>query len=130
LVYSTFLGGSSGAGAFAIALDTAGSIYVAGQTSSADFPTTAGAFDRSFNGERDGFVTKFDAAGTLAYSTYLGGSGDDAANAVAVDASGNAYMTGYTLSPDFPTTVGAFDRSANLGDYEAFVTKLDSAGRA
>src|SRR5882672_3973814 len=92
LVYSTFLGGSAGDSAAGIAVDATGAVYVAGSTSSSDFPTTAGAFDTSFNGgnpfsSADVFVAKLDAAGsTLVYSTFLGGSGNETSGGVAVDA--------------------------------------------
>jgi hypothetical protein len=128
LVYSTFLGGSSYDEAHAIAVDSAGAAYVAGYTYSHDFPT--GAFDISFNGESDVFVTKFNASGsTLVYSTFVGGIGTDYALAIAVDAAGAAYVAGWTDSPDFPTTPGAFDTSYS-GYGDAFVTKFDARGKA
>ena len=77
----------------------------------ADFPTTAGAFQTTYGGGRrnDAFVSKLNSSGSaLVYSTYLGGSGDDVGHGIAVDSSGNAYVTGYTHSSDFPTTAGAF----------------------
>ena len=87
-----------------------------GYTDSADFPTTAGAFDTTFNGGADAFVTKLDASGAaLGYSTYLGGSGDDYGYGIAVDGAGSAYVTGYTDSANFPTTAGAFDTTFNGG---------------
>jgi len=132
LSYSTFLGGGSG---FAIAVDATGAAYVVGGTGSADFPTTPGAFDTSFNGGDDVFITKLNAAGSaLVYSTFLGGSSDDLPSAIAVDATGAVYVTGFTSSPsDFPTTPGAFDTSFNGGSTiirpaDVFVTKLDPAG--
>ena len=114
LAYSTYLGGSSSDYGYAIALDGAGNAFVTGQANSANFPTTAGAFDTSRNGNYDAFVTKLNAAGSaLAYSTYLGGSGgaipEDWGNGIAVDGAGSAYVTGDTDSSDFPTTAGAFD---------------------
>src|SRR5439155_25697234 len=125
LVYSTYLGGSSGDQALGIAVDAAGNTYVTGLTLSADFPTTLVAFDTSFNGILDAFVTKLSPTGTsLVYSTYLGGSNDDRGHSIAVDAAGNAYVTGLTFSADFPTTLGAFDTSFN-GDSDVFVTKLN-----
>jgi hypothetical protein len=127
LAYSTYLGGSAYDVGFGIALDSAGAAYVAGETQSTDFPTTAGAFDTSSNGS-EAFVTKLNPAGTgLAYSTYLGGSGSDAGRGIAVDSAGAAYVTGETSSTDFPTTAGAFDASLD-GVFDAFVTKLDPAG--
>jgi hypothetical protein len=133
VVYSTLLGGSDGSGApgddpKAIAVDSAGSAYVVGDTSSPDFPTTTGAYQENFNAQSPFtvFVSKLNASGTgLVYSTYLGGSAGDEAGGVAVDGSGNAYIVGDTGSPDFPTTPGT-DRT--LDGLEAFVTKLDPSG--
>jgi len=128
LVYSTYLGGSAFDLGFGIAVDASGSAYVTGFTFSADFPTTAGAFDTSFNGTDDVFVTKLDPAGSaLVYSTYLGGSAFDQGSGIAVDTSGSAYVTGFTDSADFPTTAGAFDTSVN-GQVDTFVTKLSTTG--
>src|SRR5437016_6840034 len=108
LVYSTLLGGSNDDRGFGIAVDAAGNAYVTGGTGSSDFPTTAGAFQTTLGGSSDAFVTKLDPTGTaLVYSTYLGGSSGDFANGIAVDATGSAYVTGTTLSADFPTTPGA-----------------------
>jgi hypothetical protein len=130
LAYSTYLGGSGTDEGFGVAVDAAGSAYVTGYASSADFPTTPGAFDTSSNGFEDVFVTKLNPAGTaLVYSTHLGGTSSDLGNAIAVDAAGNAYVTGETVSADFPTTAGAFDTTLN-GDFDAFVTKLNPAGSA
>lgn len=137
LVYSTYLGGSgntsfgdTGAG---IAVDAHENAYVTGVTASVDFPTK-NAFQTRLKGLTDAFVTKFDAAGDmLVYSTYLGVSTslfdpfDDLANAIAVDAHGNAYITGRTASPDFPVK-NAFQGPA--GSRQAFVTKFDAAGNA
>jgi hypothetical protein len=132
LIYSTFLGGGSEDFGFRITLDATGSAYVGGATSSTDFPTTPAAFDTAFNGgPEDGFVTKLDPTGSaLTYSTYLGGSDDDFIASTALDAAGNAYVTGGTSSPDYPTTVAAFDTSFNgaAGDYDVFVTELNAAG--
>ena len=129
LLYSTYLGGNNSDLGNPIAVDAAGSAYVTGETESNDFPTTAGAFDTSFNGNNDAFVTKLNATGSaLVYSTYLGGSGDDRGHGIALDA-GNAYVTGETESTNFPTTLGAFDTSFN-GNVDAFVTKLNATGSA
>ena len=101
-----------------------------GYTHSTNFPTTPGAFDTTFNGFRDAFVTKLTADGAaLVYSTYLGGSSIAFGRDIAVDASGSAYVTGQTFSPDFPATPGAFDTTPN-GGYDAFVTKLTADGSA
>lgn len=129
LVYSTLLGGAGVEFPAHVALDAARNLYIAGSTSSANFPTTAGAFDRTLGGGFDAFVTKLNAAGSaLVYSTYLGGAESDSAAGLAVDPSGNAYVAGSTASFDFPTTPGAFDTLADGS--EAFVTKLNSAGSA
>jgi hypothetical protein len=131
LLYSTYLGGSSGEQGYAIALDTFGSAYVTGLTGSLNFPTTLGAFDTAHSGGADAFVTKLSPAGSapLGYSTFLGGTGDDRGFGIAVDLSGNSYLTGQTNSGTFPTTPGAFDTTHN-GDIDAFVTKLDAVGSA
>jgi beta-propeller repeat-containing protein len=133
LVYSTYLGGNGLDEGWGITVDGSGNAYASGQTSSTDFPTTVGAFDTTRDGSDDGFVTKLAADGSaLVYSTYLGGSGNaDYANAVAVDGSGSAYLTGYTVSSNFPTTPGAFDTNfMPAGDFEGFVTKLAPDGSA
>src|SRR6266576_230582 len=131
LVYSTYLGGSSDDLGFGIAADGAGNAYVTGYTLSTDFPGASSSMIQSSNGGGfDAFVAKFNAGGTaLVYSTYLGGSGDDPGQGIAVDATGNAYVTGNTVSTDFPTTLLAF-QSANAGSTDAFVTKLNPAGSA
>jgi hypothetical protein len=129
LVYSTFLGGSGSESGYGITVDASGSAHVTGDTSSSDFPTTSGVLDTTLSGNDDAFVTKLSPDGSaLSYSTYLGGSGNiDSGNAITLDGSGNAYITGETISTDFPTTPGAFDTTPG-SIYEAFVTKLDPAG--
>ncbi len=129
LVYSTHLGGSGGEVGNGIAVDTSGNAYVTGQTTSTNFPT-ASPLQATLGGSVDAFVTKFNAAGSaLVYSTYLGGSADDRGFAIAVDASGNAYVTGETFSANFPT---ASPLQAMLGssNFDAFVTKFNAAGSA
>src|SRR5438876_73683 len=138
LVYSTYLGGSGGGGDYGqgIAVDVAGNAYVTGITSSSDFPTTAGAFQTTFGGGLyDIFVTKLEPTGSaLVYSTYLGGSALDKGYGIAVDTSGNSYVTGLTYSTDFPTTPGAIQTTYSEGGLysggDAFVTKLNAAGSA
>jgi hypothetical protein len=130
LAYSTYLGGSLQDRGFGIAIDGLGNAYVTGSTGSLDFPTTAGAFDTGANGSLDAFVTKLNPAGSaLAYSTYVGGSADDVGNGISLDLAGTAYVTGATSSADFPTTIFAFDGSANGGS-DAFVTDLNATGSA
>src|SRR2546421_1186526 len=114
LVYSTFLGGSNFEFARGIAIDASGNAYVTGETESSDFPTTAGAFDRTFHippncprcgaaDNYDGFAAKLNPSGSaLLYSTFLGGTDIDSPRGIAVDGSGNAYVTGETLSLDYP----------------------------
>lgn len=135
LLYSTYVGGTApnGEKATAIALDSSGNAYITGSTLSTDFPTTSGAFqqlDKAMSGNATAFVTKLNANGTaLVYSTYLGGSERDIANAIAVDSSGNAYVTGQTSSTDFPVTPLAVQPYKTAGaDYNAFVTKLNATG--
>ena len=111
-----------------IAVDAAGSVYVTGYTNSSDFPTTTGAYDTELSGSNDAFVTKLNSTGTaLVYSTFLGSTSTDLAYGITVDSAGNAYTTGSTNSSGFPTTAGALDTELN-GSYDAFVTKLNSAG--
>src|SRR3989454_3552691 len=138
LTYSTFTAGSSNDLALAIAVDSSGAAYITGSTNSTDYPITMGApatgcgTDGNCNGSlqnTDVFVTKLNSTGSaLVYSTYLGGSFDEQGQAIAVDASGNAYVTGYTRSYDFPVTVGA--AQTTCGPYVAsnFVTCASSTG--
>jgi uncharacterized repeat protein (TIGR01451 family) len=129
LLYSTYLGGAGDDGGAGIAVGPGGA-FVTGRTSSADFPTTPGAFRTTYGGGfGNAFVTKLDPTGsTLAYSTYLGGSRGDAGNAIAVDAGGHAYVTGLTTSPDFPVA-NAF-QAVYGGFTDAFVAKLTPTGSA
>ncbi len=132
LLYSTYLGssigsfGNGGAESLGIAVDGAGNAYVTGSTTSPNFPTTPDAFSTALSGygDPDAFVSKLNATGSgLLYSTYLGGSSRDHGVGIAVDGAGNAYVTGVTNSPDFPTTRGAFSRTFSGYD-DAFVAKL------
>jgi hypothetical protein len=132
LIYSSYLGGSQTDYGEGIAVDSSGDAYVIGSTTSKNFPVTPGAFQTTYGGGYyDAFVTKINATGSaLVYSTYLGGSGEDVGQSIAVDGAGNAYVTGYTASTNFPTTPGAFQ--TNFGgpetDSDAFVTKLNPTG--
>ena len=133
LVYSTYLGGSGNDAAGNIAIDTAGNIYIRGNTSSNDFPTISPIQGTNAGGcNIDGlcgdiFIAKINADGSaLIYSTYLGGSGYDQGRDISVDDSGNVYVAGYTESLDFPT---ASPLQANLaGMQDVFVTKIDATG--
>ena len=136
LVYSTYLGGTSSEEGTGIAVDVTGNAYVIGSTRSANFPT-ANPFQATIGSTFDNFVTKLNAAGSaLVYSTYLGGTDFETDAAITVDSSGNAYVTGTTMSTDFPTSFGAFDTtlgtdgSGNGGIADAFVAKFNAAGSA
>jgi Bacterial Ig-like domain (group 3)/PKD domain/Beta-propeller repeat len=132
LIFSTYLGGNNNDVPSAIALDAAGNIYVDGTTSSTNLPTTPNAFQPTYpGGGSDAFVAKLSAGGTsLAYLTYLGGNVADTSSNVgmAVDAAGDAYVTGTTLSPDFPT-VNAY-QSTLSGSEDAYVAELNPSGTA
>ena len=128
LIYSTYLGGSAfDSGPGAIAVDNLGNAYVSGATFSSDFPTV-NAIQSTRLGPQDAFVTKLDATGgTLVYSTYLGGSASESANAIAVDSLGNAYITGRSNSNNFPLVNPIQDTHVGV---DAFVTKLNASGSA
>jgi Beta-propeller repeat len=129
-VYSTYLGGQVTDEGTAIAVDGAGNAYVTGYTNSYDFPTSKAIQSAFALGAEDAFVTKIDAAGsTLVYSTYLGGGGTDLGQGIAVDSAGNAYVTGYTNSNDFPTA-HPLQMSNGGNGFDAFVTKINAAGSA
>jgi Beta-propeller repeat len=132
LVYATYLGGTNSEFGTGIAIDPLGNAYVVGSTLSSDFPTTPGAYQTTFGGVQDAFVTKINPSGTaLVYSTYVGGSLGDSCGGIAVDTGGNAYIAGGTLSTaDFPTTAGAFQTSFGGGIGDGYVTKLNASGSA
>jgi hypothetical protein len=126
LAYSTFLGGTGSDSGQGIAVDEKGkAAHVTGSTASADFPTTGGAFDVSYNGNGDAFVTRFDRAGSsLDYSTFLGGAAEDAGLGIAVDEKGRtSFLTGSTSSSDYLTSTDANDPSYN-GTGDGILTKL------
>lgn len=136
LVYSTFLGGMLDDHGHSIAIDNSGNAYITGMTKSTDFPTTAGAYDTSYNGNYSGhsnvFVTKLNPSGSaLVYSTFVGGLDHDEGYDIAVDQTGSAYVTGITSSNYFPTTPGAYQTTYADGPpdgYDAFVFKLNPSG--
>ena len=147
LVYSTYLGGSgdfySGDFGNGIAVDASGDAYVTGQTSSGNFPVSKGAYQTTrpnSAGRNSAFVTKMNATGTaLVYSTYLGGSGSagsspgDSGQGIKINASGNAYVTGYTYSKDFPVSSSAYQKTNKAfvnGGSNAFVTEMNTTGTA
>jgi uncharacterized repeat protein (TIGR01451 family) len=132
LTYSTFLGGSSADEGLGIAVDASGSAYVTGDTFSSDFPLShAAQSTRGDSSTNDAFVTKFAPdGGSLVYSTYVGGSSSDSAAGIAVAPDGSAYITGGTLSTDFPITNPVQPARGDTFNYDAFVTKLTPSGSA
>ena len=132
LVYAGYIGGTLLDAGFGIAVDGAGNAYVTGFTDSteASFPVTVGP-DLTFNGGSfDAFVAKVNAAGTtLDYAGYIGGARIEVGNGIAVDGTGNAYVTGFTDSTEasFPVTVGP-DLTFNGGSFDAFVAKVNATG--
>jgi len=123
---STLLGGIGSESSRSIAVDAGGNIYVAGVTSSPDFPTTLGAYNVSPNGDGDAFVSKLNGGLTsLLASTYHGGHRSDNGNAIAIDGGGNIYVTGETLSSNFPTTPGAYDTAYHRSE-DVFVSRFNA----
>lgn len=130
LLYSSYIGGSNDDFANAMAIDPSNNIYITGYTNSTNFPTTVDVYSNSYKGNSDCFVVKMntDLPG-LSYSTLIGGAYGDYANAIAIDINRNAYITGYTYSADYPTSTIAIS-NYTYGNYDAFVTKLNSTGSA
>lgn len=130
--FSTFLGGKDSEFAAGVAADPQGNIYVAGQTSSADLPVTAGAAQSHYAGGSDAFVAKYAPSGALLWVTYYGGSGGDGARGVAVDANGNVFIAGITSSMDLPV-LNALSNKIDGGrlhyGLDAFVAKFDTNGK-
>lgn len=126
VLYSTYLGGSSFDSGNSIAVDNGGNAYITGGTSSTDFPTVNAKYPQLDSS--DAFITKLSADGQrMIYSTYLGGGSGEIASDIAVDNAGNAYVTGYTDSSDFPTVNAKYPQL--WGHYDAFVTKLSTDGQ-
>ncbi|MGA2077440.1 MAG: SBBP repeat-containing protein [Terriglobia bacterium] len=125
IIYSTYLGGNNYDIGQGIGVDTSNDVYVTGSTSSANFPTTASAFQTTYGGNSDAFVSKLDPSGSkLLFSSYLGGSDIDYGLALALDPSGNVFVTGSTQSSDFPTVDPV--QSGNAGNGDAFVAEIDT----
>ncbi len=130
LNYSTFIGGFSFDNSYDIAVDPNGNTFITGTTRSTDFPTTKGAFQETKSSvfEYDAFITKLNHNGTaLLYSTYIQGGNNEYGQAIAIDSSGNAFVTGETVSTDFPTTNGSYKQS-NSGNTDVFVLKMNQTG--
>jgi uncharacterized repeat protein (TIGR01451 family) len=126
IVYSAVLGGSNAAIAFSVALDSSGDAYIAGWTNAGDFPTV-NAFQSGLNSGQDGFVAEMNSSGTaLLYSTYIGGSSTDELLSIAVDSNQNAWVAGYSFSPDFPVKNATQSTYGGAGD--AVMVELNSTG--
>ncbi len=128
LTYSSYLGGTGGDEGRGIAVDGTGAAWIAGNTDSTDFPVTSDALQPTAFGNGDIFITKVSPDGTaLIYSTYAGGGDVDQTSGIALDQSGNVYVTGLTTSVDYPVSVDAYQTSLGR-DQSAFVTALDPTG--
>ena len=137
LAYSTYLGGSLFDQGCSITVDASNNAYVTGFTRSIDFPVTSGAFQTALNsvlGGTNAFVSKLNTgangARSLVYSTYLGGTTCDEGHGIAVDKAGNAYITGFTYSKDFPVTASAFQpmlKSIHSGGSNAFISQINTS---
>ena len=125
--YASYVGGSADDYLYSLTLDTAGNLYATGQTASPNLPVTSGVLQQSAGGGVDVFVAKYNATGSLAWMTYLGGSGDDEANGIVVDASGSPVVTGGTTSTNFPTASPYQGTSAG-GTRDMFVSRLSPDG--
>jgi uncharacterized protein (TIGR03437 family) len=134
LIFSTYYGGSNDDFLFGVTTDLTGNIYTAGLTNSTDFPVSVNAFQKTLKGSSNLTVTKLNSVGSsAAYSTYVGGTGNDSAASIVVDTAGNAYVTGATTSPDFPITAGAFQsiqKASTTSPFDAFALKLNPTGQA
>jgi hypothetical protein len=133
IVFSTYLGGAGGTPGLpetgsGVAFDSTGAVYVAGTTSSTNFPVSKGAFQTTTSGLINAFAVKLTASGSLVYGTYLGGSSVSYAGGIAVDSAGNAHVAGYTGSTDFPTINPV--QTGLSGGYDVFVSKLNPTGSA
>src|SRR5262249_61229493 len=127
--YVSDIGGEQTDSAYVVGVDASVNMYVAGETFSSDLPVKAPLQDVN-RGNRDAFVSKFDAKGALVYTTYIGGSGSELVDSLAVDAAGNAYVAGYTDSSNFPTSDNATQTANRGGSFlgtDAYFFKLDPA---
>ena|GEM_PF-465209 len=129
LAYSTYIGGDLLDIINCIAVDSRGAAYISGQTASYNFPLPATAFSRNRQGFSDAYILKLNPDGTLAWATLLGGAGDENGTGILVDSSFNTYLTGYTSSPNFPTTPNAAQRTYGGGASDSFALKIDPAGQ-
>jgi hypothetical protein len=125
-LYNVDMGGSDDDIGNGIAVDPSGSVYVGGYSASVDFPLQ-NAFQNGNAGDNNAILLRLDPTGTILFSTYIGGSYDDYGNAIALDTQGNVYLTGGTDSPDFPTSMGAYQTGLK-GNSDCFIVKFDSQG--
>jgi uncharacterized repeat protein (TIGR01451 family) len=128
LSYSTYLGGTGDEVAPAIAVDSGLNFYVAGTTTSTDFPVTAGVIQTALSGTSDAFIAKFDPSGALLFATYLGGSGTETVAGIGVDGGFNVYVGGTTTSGNFPPSAGAFQSTPKTVGSHVFVSQVNSTG--
>ncbi|MBN1290687.1 MAG: SBBP repeat-containing protein [Candidatus Latescibacteria bacterium] len=129
LVYSTFIGGSYDDGNSRLCIDDEGCVYITGETDSFDFPTTAEALDTTHNGVGDVFLCRINPSGSvLIFSTFLGGSKNDYIGGISVDNRNNVYITGYTYSSEFPTTVNELTKGKEILGEKIFISKLNDIG--
>ncbi|MDI6715659.1 MAG: SBBP repeat-containing protein, partial [Actinomycetota bacterium] len=126
MLASTTLGGGGYNFGQSIIKDSEGNIYVSGKAGTSNFPATTGAYDTTYGGSDDAFISKFDSSLNLVSSTFLGGSSYDWAYSLAIDGLNNVYVVGETYSSNFPTTGGSYDTSHN-GNWDAFISVLDSS---
>ena len=128
LDFGTYVGGSSNDAVYGVALDSSSNVYVAGETQSSNFPGTTGAYDTTLGGTYDAFLTKLLSNGSApVFSSLLGGASVDTGRSLSLDDSGNAYVSGRTMSSDFPTTASAFQTSL-AGSLDAFLVEVASTG--
>ncbi|WP_347274635.1 SBBP repeat-containing protein [Candidatus Kuenenia sp.] len=127
LLASTYLGGYSSDEGYSISLDGSGNVYITGQSSSGDYPTTTDAYQNFFNGDQEIIISKLNSELTnLLASTYLGGNGNDYGTSLVIDDSGNVYVTGYSHSSDYPTTTGAYQTSNKSTYQDGIISKLNN----
>lgn len=130
LVYTTYLGGGDFTGGEQISVDSSGSAYITGWTTSSDYPVSGGSYDTSLSGVTDAFITKLSPSGSdIVYSTFIGGSSGEVGSDIELDSQGNAFIVGSTYSGDFPTTPGAFNETPS-GSGDVFTLKLNPSGSA
>ena len=128
VLYGTYIGGNGQDNVVAAVVDASGNYFLAGRTTSNDFPTTAGAYDRIWSGFDDFYVMKISSTNQLLWATYIGGTSNDFVNSLVVGPDGGPTVGGYTTSSDFPNTTGAFDNTTTYLVDEGFVLHLTAAG--